>query len=123
MGLLFGKRIGLRLTPKESRFFFFFFRGRGKSFHMERPKTKKTREATVESLVRELWRLRVSEARAESTGGCVKSKTVTEIRRSSALDTFIAESGYIVLKSLWDWKPVERLKQRGNVVLFSFFFW
>ena len=77
---------------------------------MERPKTKKAREATVESLVRELWRQRVSEARAESTGGCVKSKTVTEIRRSSALDTFIAESGYIVLKSLWDWKPVERLK-------------
>ena len=26
---------------------------------------------------------------AESMGGCVKSKTVTEIRRSSACDTFI----------------------------------
>ncbi len=30
--------------------------------------------------------------RAESTGGCVNLNTVTEIRRSSARDTFIAES-------------------------------
>ena len=28
-------------------------------------------------------------SRAESTGGCVKLKTVTEIRQSSARDTFI----------------------------------
>ena len=35
-----------------------------------------------ESLVRGIWRLRVS----ESSGGCVKLKTVTEIRRSSARD-------------------------------------
>ena len=28
----------------------------------------------------------------QSTGGCVKLETVTEIRRSSAHDTFIAES-------------------------------
>ena len=31
-------------------------------------------------------------SRAESTGGCAKLKTVAEIRRSSARDTFIAES-------------------------------
>ena len=30
-------------------------------------------------------------SRAESTGGCVKLKTVTEIRRNSVCDTFIAE--------------------------------
>ena len=50
-------------------------------------------------------------SRAESTGGCVKLKTVTEINRSSARDTFIAESVYLVLNSLLDWDPVEKLKQ------------
>ena len=59
---------------------------------------------------------------AESTGGRVKLKTVTEIRRSSARDTFIAESVYLVLNSLLDWKPVEKLKQRSYVVSFFFFF-
>ena len=48
-------------------------------------------------------------------------KTVTEIRRSSARDTFIAESVYLVLNSLLDWKPVEKLKQRCYVVSFTFF--
>ena len=53
---------------------------------------------------------------AESTGGCVKLKTVTEIRRCSARDTFIADSVYLVMNSLLDWKPVVKLKQR-----FTFF--
>ena len=44
--------------------------------------------------------------RAESTGTCVKLKTVTEIRQSSAHDTFMAESVYLALNSLWDWEPV-----------------
>ena len=57
---------------------------------------------------------------AESTGGCVKLKTVTEIRRSSARDTFIAESVYLVLNSLLDWEPVDKLKQRCDVVSFAF---
>ena len=50
-------------------------------------------------------------------------KTVTEKRRSSARATFIAlaESADLVLNSLWDWKPVERLKQGSNVVSFTFF--
>ena len=48
-------------------------------------------------------------SRAESTGGCVKLKTVTEIRRGSARDTFIAESVYLALNSLLDWEPVEKL--------------
>ena len=56
-------------------FFFFFFRldlnesregfcrrRRGRSFHDDGPKTEKAREPTVESLVRGIWRLRVSEA-------------------------------------------------------------
>ena len=47
---------------------------------------------------------------AESAGGCVKLKTFTEIRRSSARDTFIAESVYLVLNSLLDWKPVEKIQ-------------
>ena len=48
-------------------------------------------------------------------------KTVTEIRRSSARDTVIAESVYLVLNSLFDWEPVEELKQRCDVVSFTFF--
>ena len=48
-------------------------------------------------------------------------KTVTEIRRSSAHDTFIAESVYLVLNSLLDWKPVSKSKQRCDVVSFTFF--
>ena len=49
-------------------------------------------------------------SRAESTGGCVKLTTVTEIRCSSARDTVIAESGYLVLSPLLGWEPVGRLK-------------
>ena len=41
-------------------------------------------------------------SRAESTGGCVKLKTVTEIRRSNACETFMAESVYLLLTSLWE---------------------
>ena len=37
-------------------------RGRGRSFHVDGPKTEKGREPTVESQVRGIWRLRVSEA-------------------------------------------------------------
>ena len=50
-------------------------------------------------------------SRVESTGGCVKLKTVTEIRRSSTRDTFMEESVYLVQNSLLGWKPVEKLKQ------------
>ena len=57
----------------------------------------------------------------ESTGGGVKLKTVPEIRQSNARDTVIAESAYLVLNSLLDWKPVEKLKQRSNVDNFTFF--
>ena len=59
--------------------------------------------------------------RAESMGGCVKLKTVTEVRRSSAHDTLIAQSVYFVLNSLLDWEPVEKLKRRCGVVSFTFF--
>ena len=41
-------------------------------------------------------------SRAESTEGCVKLKTVTEVRRSIACDTIIAESVYFVLKVVTD---------------------
>ena len=60
--------------------------------NVEVPSTEKALEPTVESLVRGIWRLRVSiRSRAESTGGCVKLKTVTEIRRSGACDTFTVQ--------------------------------
>ena len=48
-------------------------------------------------------------------------KTVTELRQSSAHNTFIAESVYLVLNSFLDWKPVEKLKQRCDVDSFIFF--
>ena len=44
-------------------------------------------------------------------GGCVKLKTVTEIRQCSTRDTFIEESVYLVRNSFFGWKPVEKLKQ------------
>ena len=76
----------------------FYWRGRGRSFHVDGLKTEKGQEPAVEiesgarNLVAESIR-----SRAESTGGCVKLKTVTEIRRSSARDMFIAECLYLVL--------------------------
>ena len=60
-------------------------------------------------------------SKAENTGGRVKLKTVTEIRRSSARDTSIAEGVWLVVNSLLDWESVERLKQRYDVVSFTFF--
>ena len=44
--------------------------------------------------MRGTWRLRVSETERKSTVGWVKFKTVAEIRRNSARDTFTAESAY-----------------------------
>ena len=44
-------------------------------------------------------------SRTESMRGCVKLKTVTEIRPSSvARNIFIAETVRLVLNSLWDWR-------------------
>ena len=39
---------------------------------------------------------------------------------SSMHNTFIAESVYLVLNSLCDWEPVERLKERNDMVSFMF---
>ena len=51
-------------------------RGRGRSFHVEGPETEKAREPTEESLVRGIWRMRVSEAEGrvpeEGGGGTVE---------------------------------------------------
>ena len=60
-------------------------------------------------------------SRAENTEGCIKLTTVTEIRWSSARDTVITESVYLVLNSFLDWKPAEKLKQRCYVVSLTFF--
>ena len=56
-----GKINVFRLGMNESREGF-CRRGRGRSFHVDGPKTEKAREPTVESLVPGIWRLRVSEA-------------------------------------------------------------
>ena len=47
-------------------------------------------------------------------------KTVTDIRRRSAHDTVITESSHVVLNSLRDWEPAERLEQRRDMVSFTF---
>ena len=76
----------------------FYWTGRGRSFHVEGPKTEKGQEPAVEikSGVRNLEAESIR-SRVESMRGCVKLKTVTEIRRSSACDTFITERSYLVL--------------------------
>ena len=43
--------------------------GSGRSFHIAGPKIEKAWEPTVESLVRGIWRLRVSETEQKSTRG------------------------------------------------------
>ena len=96
-------------------------KGRGRSFHIDGPKTEKARGTNSgESGARNLDAESIRSG-AESTRGRVKLKTVTEIRPSSARGTFIAESVYLVLNSLLDWKPAEKLKQRCYVVSFTFF--
>ena len=57
----------------------------------------------------------------KGTGGRVKLKTITEIRQSRARGAFTAGRFDLVLNSLWDWEPVERLKQRSDVVSFTLF--
>ena len=57
----YGKETFFRLDLNESREGL-CRRGRGRSFHVDGPKREKAREPTVESLVRGIWRLRVSEA-------------------------------------------------------------
>ena len=59
--ILFGKRSVLRWDLKKSREGF-FRTGRGRSILVEGPKAEKAQEPTVESLVRRIWSLRVSEA-------------------------------------------------------------
>ena len=58
---ILGKRNVFMLHLNESREGF-CRRGRGMLFHVDGPKTEKAREPAVESLVRGIWRLRVSEA-------------------------------------------------------------
>ena len=91
-----------------------------RSFHVDGPKTKGAGTNSGESGTRNLEAGSIRSG-AESAGGRVKLKTVTEIGRSSARDAFIAESVYLVLNSLLDWEPVEKLKHRRDVVSFTFF--
>ena len=46
-------------------------------------------------------------------------QAVKEITRSSAREAFIADSVYLVFNFLLDWEPVEKLKQRCDVVSFT----
>ena len=98
--------------------------GKGYSMLMDQ-KQKSTRTNSGESGVRNLEAESIR-SRAESTGGCVKLKTVTEISWSSARDTFIAESVYLVLNSLLDWEPCKLMMMyqmfgcSGSHLSFSF---
>ena len=83
---------GLMLDLNESREGF-FRRARGRSFRVEWPKTEMAQEPPVESLVRGIWRLRVSEAERR---GCVKLKTVADMRRRNARGSTVAETVYLV---------------------------
>ena len=64
---------------------------------------------------------RAEDSHRYKTEQCVELRTVTDIRQSSAFDTFIAESVYLELNSLCNWEPVERLKQKSNMVSFTSF--
>ena len=74
--------------------------GQGHSMLMDQKQKKKKSAGTNsgESGARNLEAGSIG-SRAENMGGCVKLKTVTEIRHVSARHTFTAES---VLNSLWD---------------------
>ena len=65
------------------------------SFHVDGPKSEKAGTNNAESRARNLEAESIR-SRAESAGGCVKLKTVTEIRQSSDRYTFIAESIHIL---------------------------
>ena len=106
-GRQFWEKKSSRLDLNESREGF-CRRGRGRSFLVDGVKQKKAREPTVESLVRGIWRLRVSEAERRARE---KLKTVTDIIWSSARNTLVADSIYLALNSLLDWKSLEKLKQ------------
>ena len=73
----FGNVIRLGLNESKA---VFCGRRRGRSFHVEGPKTEKAREPTVESLAPGIWRLSSFKSRAENTGGCVELKTVAEYK-------------------------------------------
>ena len=61
-GLQFGENKSFfKVDLNESREGF-CWRGKGRSLHVDGPKTEKARESTVQSLVRGIWRLRISEA-------------------------------------------------------------
>ena len=83
----FGKRNIFRLDLNEFKEGF-SRRGRERSFHADGPKQKRQWSNSGESGARNLDAESIRSG-AESTGGCVKLKTVTEIKRSSARDTFI----------------------------------
>ena len=85
--------------------------GQGHSMLMDR-KQKRRRNNSGESGVRNLEAESIR-SKMESTGE--KLKTITEIRQNNAHDTFIAENVYLVLNSLLDWEPGEKLKQRCDV--------
>ena len=91
-------------------------KGRGRSFHVDGPKTEKAWEPTVESGVKHLET--VIRSRAQSTGGCVKLK---KSQMTEQCPWYSCSSIYLVLNSLLDWESVEKLKLRCDVVSFMFF--
>ena len=82
--------------------------------HVEGPKTEKARESSVESLVQEIWRLRVSETGRAYRRVC----KVEDIHRDKTEQSvwYI----YSRVNSLWDWEPFQSLTQRSHMVGFTF---
>ena len=79
--------------------------------------SEKAREPTVSNLVRRMWRLRVSEA--ERRVREVEDSHRDNKSRSGDGDTFIAESAYLALNSLWHWKPMKFVNQGSDVAVSS----
>ena len=113
----FGKRNVFRLPLNESWECFCWI-GKGRSFHVDQPKTKKVCKPKVESGARNLEAESIR-SRAESTGGCVKLKTVTEIRRRWTRDT--CRECFILYWILFGKLKLGKLKQKIDVVSFTFF--
>ena len=74
------------------------------------------------SLVWSIWRLRVIRSRAESPGGCVKLKTVTDMTEQCPWYSYSSVLQLSCTNSLLDWEPVEKLKPRGVMWSASRFF-
>ena len=116
-GLLFWKNKYLQVRS-EGVWRRFLSEKKGKVISSKRTKDRKSmgtnsRKSGTKNLEAESIRNRM-----ESMGRHAMLKTVIEIRWSLAHNTFIAESVYLALNSLWDWDHIlsEQIKKRQHQV-------